>query len=204
MVPRKPRRANKIDSFRLSQFIFKVKITEVKHVQTWWNTEAYCYAVVYYPAVYGIVSRDPEEAFGRRFLDFWTRLQASEMLTYNILCGILPTAHIRQGQFQQYAGIYAQVNGGSPAGAEIARPAGQYLVAYHHGSDHSIGKTYQRMLDYATAHGLQVGEYAFEEYLIYEIAAQQEDQLVTKLLISLSPDSHTPSSLRRRRSALRL
>lgn len=161
-------------------------------------------SVVYYPAVYGIVSRDPEEAFGRRFLDFWTRLQASEMLTYNILCGILPTAHIRQGQFQQYAGIYAQVNGGSPAGAEIARPAGQYLVAYHHGSDHSIGKTYQRMLDYATAHGLQVGEYAFEEYLIYEIAAQQEDQLVTKLLISLSPDSHTPSSLRRRRSALRL
>lgn len=77
-----------------------------------------------------------------------------------------------------------------PAPKLPGRP-GQYLVAYHHGSDHSIGKTYQRMLDYAAAHGLQVGEYAFEEYLIYEIAAQQEDQLVTKLLISLSPDSES-------------
>lgn len=150
-------------------------------------------SVVYCPAVYGIVSRNPDEAFGRKFPDFWARLQDSDLLTYNILCGVLPTAHIYREQYQRYAGIYAQINGGSTVDAEIARPAGQYLVAYHHGSDHSIGKTYRRMLAYAEAHGLQAGDFAFEEYLLYEIAAQREDQLVTKLLLSLrAPASELP------------
>ena len=138
-----------------------------------------------YPAVYGIMTQDPDEAFGGKFADFWRRLQESDLFTYNILCGVLPIAQIRAGNYEDYAYLYAQVNGDNQDGADIARPEGTYLVGYHFGHYDTIGQTYQRMLKYAHAQGLQPGEFAYEEYLLYDMAVQETSQMVTKLLLPI-------------------
>ncbi len=137
------------------------------------------------PAVLGIASYDPSHAFGKNFSDFWTILQKNNTFTYNILCGILNIRDIQNGDYQKYSGIYAQINGSASKGAEIVRPAGQYLIGYHHGPAQTVGKTYRRLLDYAKTHRLPLAFHAFEEYLLYEVAAQREDQFVTKLLLQL-------------------
>ena len=138
------------------------------------------------PAVYGLRSHRASEAFGRDFPDFWARVMDSDLLTYNILCSALCLSDIRAGECDRYAYIYAQVNGGSPRGAEVARPVGRYLVAYHHGPYASIPATYRRMFAFAETHRLPLGHLAFEEYLLYEIAARNREQLVTKLLFQLA------------------
>ena len=42
------------------------------------------------------------------------------------------------------------------------------------------------MLAFAETHRLPLGHLAFDEYLLYEIAARNREQLVTKLLFQLA------------------
>lgn len=73
----------------------------------------------------------------------------------------------------------------SSAGNEIVRPAGRYLVCYHHGSDETLYLTYRKALSYIKENTLQPGGLAFEEYLVYEIATNNESEMVTKISIQL-------------------
>ena len=51
-----------------------------------------------------------------------------------------------------------------------------------------IGQTYQKMIDYAALHQLKLGMYAYEEYLIAEIAQRDHDQYVTYIRMEMDPD----------------
>lgn len=66
------------------------------------------------------------------------------------------------------------------------RRAGNYLCGWHKGSYQSIQKTYDRMLKYADTYGLPLGEFAYEEYLIADIAQLNEEGYVTRILLDIA------------------
>ena len=47
-------------------------------------------------------------------------------------------------------------------------------------------KTYKKMVLYAEEHGLKFGEYAYEEYLVSQIAVMDSSSNVTKILLQLA------------------
>ena len=68
------------------------------------------------------------------------------------------------------------------------RKKGTYLCGWHKGNYDTIGQTYQKMIDYAALHQLKLGMYAYEEYLIAEIAQRDHDQYVTYIRMEMDPD----------------
>ena len=68
------------------------------------------------------------------------------------------------------------------------RKKGKYLCGWHKGNYDTIGQTYQKMIDYAALHQLKLGMYAYEEYLIAEIAQRDHDQYVTYIRMEMDSD----------------
>ena len=65
------------------------------------------------------------------------------------------------------------------------KPKGLYAVAYHCGSYETIHEAYNRLLKYFEENNLQMGDFAYEEYLIDEVAAKSEDDYVTQITIKV-------------------
>lgn len=94
---------------------------------------------------------------------------------------IIAAEKIRQKEYLNYAYLYMR----APAAARsrsTLRPGGIYLCAYHHGSYQTLPETYEKLLAYADRHGIRLGKYIYEEYLIADIAQKNADGYVTRLL----------------------
>lgn len=70
----------------------------------------------------------------------------------------------------------------------IIKPKGVYAVAYHFGGYETIHEAYNRLLKYFVGRDLQMGEFAYEEYLIDEVAAKCKDDYVTQITIEVVYD----------------
>ena len=70
------------------------------------------------------------------------------------------------------------------------RKKGKYLCAWHQGNYDSIGQTYQNMMDYAFLHQLSLGTYAYEEYLIDEIAQKDNNKYITYIRMEIIDDNN--------------
>ncbi len=68
------------------------------------------------------------------------------------------------------------------------KPKGQYLVAYHKGDYFSISFTYDRLKTYCEEKHLTMHDYAYEEYLISEVATKNEKEYVTCITIGVNAD----------------
>ena len=65
------------------------------------------------------------------------------------------------------------------------RGEGSYLCAWHKGPYDTIQSTYERMLAYAEQCNLIIGPYAYEEYLIADIAQKDHTKYVTYIRMDL-------------------
>lgn len=89
---------------------------------------------------------------------------------------------IEQDNLANFACLYIQTKQRNLKNV-FERKEGDYLVAYHHGSYEFIGQTYDRMLAYAKEHHIHLGTFAYEEYIIADIAQKDINEYVTMLLM---------------------
>ena len=68
------------------------------------------------------------------------------------------------------------------------KPKGLYVVGYHKGGYNDIGKSYERMLAFLDRNRLQMLNFAYEEYLIDEVAANCEEEYITRLTMEVCMD----------------
>ena len=138
-------------------------------------------------AVWGVRTRTVEEAFGKDFLRFWKRMGQQYGAFSNTLTGAVRMEEILAGieNGDQCDYLYLQLNPQRHPDAEIVRPQGEYLVGYHFGPDSALLETYGKMVAWAREKDLRFGEYAYEEYLISQIAVADSRQNVTRILIRL-------------------
>lgn len=67
------------------------------------------------------------------------------------------------------------------------KPKGQYAVGYHHGSYDKLDKTYASIFQFIEEQSLVPGQYAYEEYLIDEVAVKNAEDYVTRITMEVKP-----------------
>lgn len=145
------------------------------------------FSVVHCDSVWGIRTQTTEEAFGKDYLKFWKRIENKYDFATSTLTGAVKMdeilAEIENGDQCDY--VYLQLNPKRHPDAELVRPEGNYLVGYHTGRDSDLMKTYKKMVLFAKEHKFEFGKYAYEEYLVNQIAVQDSTHNVTKILLQL-------------------
>ena len=63
------------------------------------------------------------------------------------------------------------------------RKKGNYICGWHYGDYDTISFTYQKMLAFAHQHQITLGEFAYEEYLVADIAQKNREQYITRILM---------------------
>lgn len=69
------------------------------------------------------------------------------------------------------------------------RKEGEYLITYHHGPYDKIESAYERLFQYANDHEINVKGFAFEEYILADIAQKDEQQYVTMIMMETNVDN---------------
>lgn len=65
----------------------------------------------------------------------------------------------------------------------ISKQVGLYLVVYHKGTYNTIYNAYLRALEYAKENNIILGEHAYEDYILSDIALPNEEEFITKISI---------------------
>lgn len=99
---------------------------------------------------------------------------------------IIRVENLKRKDYLNYSYLYMPIDTENTK-SDIVRGEGTYLCAYHHGFYNQLKETYERMLTYASENGIHLGIYAYEEYLIADVAQRDQDSYVTKILIETCP-----------------
>jgi DNA-binding transcriptional MerR regulator/effector-binding domain-containing protein len=65
------------------------------------------------------------------------------------------------------------------------KPEGTYAVACHRGSYETVGKTYDKLIDYCKKNHLRIGDFSYEESLLDIISMKEEKDYITQITIAV-------------------
>ncbi|MEK5081285.1 GyrI-like domain-containing protein [Bacillus sp. FSL H8-0515] len=97
--------------------------------------------------------------------------------------GIFAREQILEKDFYNYSYFYIKVKGGIENINYYIRPRGLYAVGYEIG-----GKTeeaYRRIIEFIEKNGMQIGENAYEEYMLDEMVVDGCDNTYAKILLQV-------------------
>lgn len=92
---------------------------------------------------------------------------------------------IQAKRFDVYDGLYTPAVGSKKQGHILLKPEGDYVCGYLKGKWDRLPQLYEKMLDYARAHQLQLTGYAFEREL-NDFAIADEKGSVTQVVIPIA------------------
>ncbi|HEX3026723.1 MAG TPA: MerR family DNA-binding transcriptional regulator [Clostridia bacterium] len=92
---------------------------------------------------------------------------------------------IMNGDFQGGSYLFAKTGSKNPTPSMAVKPKGLYAVAYHRGSYETINKTYEKLLMFLQENQLDLGDFAYEEYLLDEVAVKDKNDLVTQITVAV-------------------
>ncbi|MGD8191870.1 MerR family transcriptional regulator [Brevibacillus ginsengisoli] len=89
------------------------------------------------------------------------------------------------GDYENYSYLYMKCTENHEAITCYTMPKGLYVVGYHIGKSEKISVTFDRLLEFAKDQGLQVEEYAYEEYVLDALTNNTSEEYVTKIMIGV-------------------
>ncbi len=95
---------------------------------------------------------------------------------------VVPLERIRQGRYTEASFAFLPIEKSAAEGI-AALPAGQCVTAYHTGDYLSIGKTYERILEYCRVHRLSMVSDAYEFAINDCLSTGDEAEYLTKILV---------------------
>ncbi len=96
---------------------------------------------------------------------------------------IITIDNIRKGNYLNYSYLCTPVK--KKKGKNGERRKGTYLSAYHRGVYKNMYQTYRNMLDYAEEHQIRLGTYAYEDYMVADIAQKDPEGYITRVLMEV-------------------
>ena len=94
---------------------------------------------------------------------------------------VVPIERIRQGQYTEASHAFLPIEKSTAEGI-TELPAGQCVIAYHTGDYPSIGKAYERILEYCRAHHLEITSDAYEFAINDYLSTGNEAEYITKIM----------------------
>lgn len=97
--------------------------------------------------------------------------------------GIFAREQIVKKDFYNYSHFYIKVKEGIDRINDHVRPKGLYAVGYQKGDE--VEEAYSRMIQFIEKNGMQIGEYAYEEFMLDEVMVDGLENQITKILIQV-------------------
>lgn len=91
---------------------------------------------------------------------------------------------VKNRNFEKYDGLYTPALDSSSSAQTLEKPQARYLCGYQKGSWDMLPAIYERMLNYAQEHQLQLTGYAYEIGL-NEFAISRPEEYITKIMIQI-------------------
>ena len=96
---------------------------------------------------------------------------------------VVPYANIRAGRYTEAAYAFLPMEKPIPSIPEVQElPAGRCVSTHHIGDYLSIGKAYERILDYCAENGLEIRSDSYEFAMNDYLSTKDEQEYVTKIL----------------------
>lgn len=103
----------------------------------------------------------------------------------NISGMIHRTEDILHGNYDKHCWFYLRTYCNKKKCDCTIKPAGKYLIAYHHGGYEILNKTYQSMLSYADDNNLILNELFYEEMVVGDWATVSSDDYILKISVQI-------------------
>lgn len=97
--------------------------------------------------------------------------------------GIFAREQILKKDFYNYSHFYIKVKEGIDTVNHHVRPKGLYAVGYQKGEE--VEDAYSRMIQFIEKNGMQIGEYAYEEFMLDEVMVDGFENQITKIFIQV-------------------
>jgi len=98
---------------------------------------------------------------------------------------IISKENILKGVDENYSYLYTRLDTYNNVPAPFTKPKGLYCVAYHKGDYKTINNTYKKILKFLKDSNLNIGRYAYEEFLLDETSVKGYDNYITQILIEV-------------------
>lgn len=141
-----------------------------------------------YPKQILLCSDDLENATEKSFADFMQEYihfcNENDIIIQESVGNMIRIDNIYKKEYMNFSYLYMKIDRNIKKKIRI-RPKGKYLCGWHRGGYDSISSTYENLIAYAKQHAITLGDYAYEEYLIAEIAQKNHQQYVTYLMLEI-------------------
>lgn len=104
------------------------------------------------------------------------------------ICAMISKKNILKGVSDNYSYVYTKLESNISIKSSFTKPKGLYAVAYHQGSYTTIDKTYKNIIKFLNEANLNIGKYAYEEFILDETTMKGYEHYVTQIVIEI--DEH--------------
>lgn len=94
---------------------------------------------------------------------------------------VVPIERIQQGRYTEASHVFLPIEKSAAQGI-VELPAGQCVIAYHTGDYLSIGKAYERILEYCRSHHLKITSDSYELAVNDYLSTGNEAEYITKIM----------------------
>ena len=132
-----------------------------------------------------LCSDSPHSQEGKHFASYmeeYVRFYNHYLETQDRVGTILLIENIKDAHYQQFQYLFTRTKKRNLKNIKIKK-AGYYLVTYFKGPYLKFNEGYQRLLHYANEHNIELGENAYEEYILSDIAEQNAENYITMLYL---------------------
>lgn len=145
--------------------------------------------LAHHKAVYALRSPLMDQDADHSYLDFMSSLSAfrnsSNASMIDFLGASLTIKNILEKRFDSFSYLYTKGENTHGENISLVRKEGWYLQVYYKGSYQNISEMYTKIIEYAEEQDIQLGDHAYEEYLIFEIGTKKKEDYVTLILIEI-------------------
>lgn len=121
---------------------------------------------------------DDEESFLYECINFMDNYDLGDD---GMIGSIIKGEDIMNGDFESYSYLFTKVNKDYKKYTISIKPKGLYVTAYHKGGYETIDKTYKKLLEFFNQNNLYMGDFVYEEYLLYDISVRDSNEYLTQI-----------------------
>ena len=137
------------------------------------------------PAARLLLSEDLEDSTDRSFASYMQQYIAFSKEMHpsmqEFVGSMLTVGNIRREEYWNYSYLYMFTD--RKSARTHLRPEGLYLCASHTGAYEGFPDTYRALLRFADEQEIPLGKYAYEEYVVADIAEKDSSRYITRLLL---------------------
>ncbi len=132
-----------------------------------------------------LLKEESNKDYIKWMLEFTSFINSTQSKDTSFVGTMLSKENIANSNYNNYSYFFAKTDNKHILSSIALKPKGLYAVAYHRGSYETMYKTYDKLLNFLEKNHLSMGEFAYEEYLLDEVAVKSENDYITQITVAV-------------------